>query len=89
MDKLTKFIGLNKECVAILAGELNPNNASDEVKTWLQLTTFNLACMVAAQPTKEDRQYRLHKLKIENPAFYDDVKQLAVEIYKTGQTTTR
>lgn len=87
MDKITKFKQLNSECLAIIAGELNPNDASDEVKNWLQLTTFNMACNVASQPTKEDRQYKLHKIKKESPAFYDDVKHLAKEIFTTGQTT--
>ena len=87
MNKKDKFIQLNKECLAVISGDLNPNDASDEVKTWLQLTTFNMACNVAAQPTKEDRQYKLHIIKLESPAFYDDVKQLAKEIFLTGQTT--
>jgi hypothetical protein len=68
----------------ILEGRMKANSACDEAQRWLQITCYMYAKEIAKKPTKKDRAQALEMVKQEQPLFYDDVEQLAKQIWKAN-----
>ncbi len=65
----------------ILNGVKNADGAPDIVQSWLRLTIYNLAHDAANKKTKQDRAAFLDNIKNTQPLFYDDVAELAKQIF--------
>jgi len=77
---------INKQLEQVLAGQLSANDAHEDVQAWLRVSVYNLAYIVASHSTKEGRAKALQVIKTDNPAFYDDVSEMAKIIFKKSFT---
>ena len=70
------------EMYDVLAGSMKADDACVMVQHYLQLSCYDLAHSVSANTTKQARADALATVKKDMPEFYDDVKQIAMVIYK-------
>tara|TARA_R110002126_G_scaffold133757_2_gene277845 strand:+ start:554 stop:802 length:249 start_codon:yes stop_codon:yes gene_type:complete len=73
------------EMCDVLSGAMKANDACEMVQSWIQLTCYDLAHSVATRTTKKGRADALTTIQTDSPEFYDDVKEIAKEIFKNGK----
>ncbi len=65
----------------ILDGKRSADGATKDAQTWLMVSCQLLATEAASKKTKQDRAAFLDNIKNTQPLFYDDVVELAKQIF--------
>ena len=79
---MEKLEAARLEMCDVLSGAMKANDACEMVQHWIQLTCYDLAHSVATRTTKQGRADALAAIQNDSPEFYDDVKSMAMEIFK-------
>lgn len=71
-----------QELEMVRRGEIKANDACEMVNSWLKLSVYDVAHMVASKPTKKERAQAMESVKEAMPDFLDDVKTVAKMIFE-------
>jgi hypothetical protein len=63
----------------VYAGKIAVGDCHNDVKTWFELSVYNLALQIANMP-KEQRKAKIEMMKKDHPEWADDVLPIARQL---------